>query len=58
MQLTGKQIIARGIVENYVEEGVQQQGVDVRLKEIYTLDGDGYIPQTGKTIKPSEIEFI
>ena len=53
MQLTGKQIIARGIVENYVEEGVQQQGVDVRLKEIYTLDGDGYIPQTGKTIKPT-----
>ena len=53
MQLTGKQIIARGIVENYTEEGVQQQGVDVRLKEVYTLDGAGLIPLVGKTIKPT-----
>ena len=53
MQLTGKQIIARGIVENYVEEGVQQQGVDVRLKEVYVLDGAGLIPRVGKTIKPT-----
>lgn len=53
MQLTGRQIIDQGIIQNYVEEAIQQQGVDVRIKEVYTLDGDGIIPQTGKTIKPT-----
>ena len=52
MQLTGRQIVSRGIIENYTEEAVQQQGVDVRLKNISTLDGLGYIPRSGKTYKP------
>ena len=52
MQLTGRQIVDKGIISNYIEEGVQQQGVDVRLKNIFTLDGMGYIPRSGKTYKP------
>ena len=34
MQLTGKQILEKGIVTNTVPEGYQQQGIDVRIKTI------------------------
>ena len=34
MQLTGKEIIEKGIISNYIEEGIQQQGIDVRVKSI------------------------
>jgi len=59
MQLTGKKITKGGgigcIVFNYAEEGVQQQGVDLRVKEIRKVNelGGGYIPETGKTQIPS-----
>lgn len=55
MQLTGKQIIERGIVTNTSSEGIQQQGVDVRIREIvsFTPNGilgkPGIVPATGKT---------
>ena len=54
MQLTGKQIIERGIISNYVEEGIQQQGVDVRVAKIIKLHPHldskaGYVPVEGKT---------
>ena len=56
MQLTGKQIVESGIITNYCEEGVQQQGIDVRLKNIYELfdgcSGCGMVPKKGKTILP------
>lgn len=54
MQLTGKQIIEQCIITNYCEEGVQQQGVDVRLKNIYmyVLDRGGIVPKKGKTELP------
>ena len=34
MQLTGRQIIERGIVDNYCDDAIQQQGIDVRLKSL------------------------
>ena len=54
MQLTGKQIVNRGIITNYCEEGVQQQGFDVRLKNVWCLSDDscGSVPAKGKTITP------
>lgn len=53
MQLTGEQIIARGIVSWYAPEAVQQQGVDVRVNNIKTLTGIGEVPATGKTKLPT-----
>jgi len=36
MQLTGKQIVERGIVSNFDElTAIQQQGVDVRIDKVY-----------------------
>ena len=56
MQLTGKQIVERGIVTGFSEAGIQQQGVDVRLREVvsFTPSGvggkPGIVPAVGKTI--------
>lgn len=51
MQLTGKQIVERGIITNYdAEKAVQQQGVDVRVDEIFLVTSVGYVPVKGKTI--------
>lgn len=63
MQLTGKQIIENGIVFNYCEEGIQQQGVDVRVKKISVVgkhgheENYGYIPAKGKTLAPKATEI-
>ena len=61
MQLTGKQIVEKGIVIGACDEGIQQQGVDVRISDIKlvdTCDGiyAGYIPVNGKTQTPCAIE--
>ena len=55
MQLTGKEIISEGIIYNYSEEGVQQQGIDVRVKSICRLHDTkpGKVPSKGKTVLPS-----
>ena len=55
MQLTGKQIINQGIIYNHTQEGVQQQGVDVRVIEIREVRGSGYIPANGKTKKATSV---
>lgn len=71
MQLTGKQIIKQGIIVGYSEEGIQQQGVDVRIREVIgfrTQDSmmnamsPGYVREKGKTtlrprtvIKPQKL---
>lgn len=34
MQLTGKQIAQEGIITNFIDEAVQQQGIDLRLMEV------------------------
>lgn len=52
MQLTGQQIIKCGIVTNYCEEGIQQQGVDVRIAAVKFLQGSGMVRAKGKTILP------
>lgn len=53
MQLTGKQILDRGIVGNTCPEALQQQGIDVRVEEIYDLDNcPGVIPAQGSTTIP------
>ena len=59
MQLTGKEIIERGIVTNYCKSGIQQQGVDVRLKSISKVDQCqiGLVPIEGKTRIPKYQEL-
>ena len=54
MQLTGAQIVEKKIVTGVVVAGVQQQGVDLRVKNIRRVNDNesGYIPETGNTLKP------
>lgn len=56
MQLTGKQIVERGILQNVCVNGIQQQGIDVRVIDIERVDACdnlcGFIPATGKTLTP------
>lgn len=52
MQLTGKQIVERGIITNFSEDGVQQQGIDVRIDKIIIFNPfaePGFVPEKGKT---------
>lgn len=58
MQLTGKQISESNIITNLRSEGIQQQGVDVRIKNVskVVMDyGCGYVPAKGKTVAPKSI---
>lgn len=63
MQLTGRQIVDLGIVIGACEAGVQQQGVDVRVKKISVVgkhgheENYGYIPAKGKTLAPKTTEI-
>lgn len=52
MQLTGKEIIQNQIITNSIEQGLQQQGIDVRIKKVNKLSGSGVIPREGKTLLP------
>ena len=54
MQLTGAQIVERKIVTGVVVAGLQQQGVDLRVKNIRKVNdkASGYVPETGKTQIP------
>lgn len=54
MQLTGIQIVERKIVAGVVAAGLQQQGVDLRVKNIRKVNNktSGYVPVTGKTQIP------
>lgn len=61
MQLTGKQIVEKGIITGVCDKGIQQQGVDVCISDIKlvdTYDGvyAGYIPVNGKTLLPIQKE--
>ena len=53
MQLTGKQIVEREIIKGYCADAIQQQGIDVRVDDIYKVlsDGSALIPMKGKTSK-------
>lgn len=57
MQLTGQQILDRGIIKGVEaidrESQQQQQGVDLRLGAVCMVDGMGFIPASGKTLIPS-----
>lgn len=60
MQLTGKQIIENGIIINARDRNAQtqQQGVDVRISQLFQLDGIGVIPLDGKmTVLPRKKEI-
>ena len=51
MQLTGKEIAAKGIVYNYDwAKGIQQQGIDVRVDSIYQLLGTGIVNRCSSQI--------
>lgn len=64
MQLTGRQIIERGIVKGYCDEAIQQQGVDVRIRSVREVSSElitiakvdnikiGKVPAQGKTSLP------
>jgi len=54
MQLTGAQIVERNIVTGAVVAGLQQQGVDLRVKNIRRVNdkASGYVPEAGKTLIP------
>lgn len=52
MQLTGKEILEKGIITGSCSEGLQQQGIDLRIKDIKIVQGVGEIPSTGKTELP------
>ena len=52
MQLTGKEILEKGIITGSCEEGLQQQGIDLRIKDIKIVTGVGEIPSVGKTKLP------
>jgi len=52
MQLTGKQIVDEGIITGYCEEGIQQQGIDLRIVGINQIYNEGFIPAIGKTVLP------
>ena len=58
MQLTGKQIVEKGIVIGVCEEGIQQQGVDVRIDRVFEVInfGNGTVPAKGKTTTPPTVE--
>lgn len=56
MQLTGNQIVERGIVKGYVPEAIQQQGVDVRVANVRELLGLGTVPAKGKTTLPTYVD--
>lgn len=57
MQLTGKEIIERGIITNHCEEGIQQQGIDVRLKNLYIVSEGGVVPKEGKTTPAMSVKL-
>lgn len=70
MQLTGKQIVEKEIITNWCSDGLQQQGVDVRLESVKKVEADiiegeteeeylikpGEIPTKGKTKLPKYTE--
>lgn len=64
MQLTGKQIVESGIITNVCNEGIQQQGIDVRIKKLSVVGKNqysvsyGYIPKEGKTMTPGTTEIL
>lgn len=58
MQLTGKQIVERNIIGGVCPEGIQQQGVDVRIDGVFEVVhfGNGVVPVKGKTTTPPTVE--
>lgn len=59
MQLTGRQIVNRGIIYDTCKEGIQQQGVDVRVSKIFRVSETtwGSVPVKGKTVTPKTVEI-
>ena len=56
MQLTGKEIVQENIIQGYVPEAVQQQGIDLRLREVREF---GHInPQTNGFEKNTSFDCI
>lgn len=51
--LTGKELFESGFITDALEQNVQQQGIDIRVRAIYDLSGLGVIPAEGKTTKPN-----
>lgn len=60
MQLTGKQIVENKIITKFCTQGIQQQGLDVRVKNIRMLENGawGFVPKEGKTVTPSSVGVL
>lgn len=56
MKLTGREIIDEGIVNNYIEDGIQQQGIDLRIDKLFKLDGVGAVTISSGTVLPKSTE--
>lgn len=60
MQLTGRQIVDRGIIKGFSDNAIQQQGIDVRVESIRQVTAEnelaeirwGSVPKEGKTFLP------
>ena len=51
MNLTGKEIVEKGIVTNvFSPECIAQHGVDLQLIKVQRVTSGGFIPESGKTI--------
>lgn len=52
--LTGREIVENNLIGGYLEENIQQVGVDLRVDEIFELsqilEAPHIIPDTGKTV--------
>ena len=55
--LTGKEIAQSGIITDFLDENIQQQGIDVRVSKIRRLNGIGTLPSIGKTKLPEYIDI-
>lgn len=57
--LTGKQIAGKGIITNFLEGNIQQQGIDLRLRRLFKVSTEtiGRVPKEGKTVLPQSGEI-
>ena len=60
MLITGQHLAEKNIITNFLPENVKQQGIDLRVKSVFSVCNDvARIPKEGKTTKPrvTELQF-
>lgn len=56
--LNGKELANKGVITNFLEEAVQQHGIDLRIKRVEKIVVGGVIPKEGKTLLPDYEEIL